>query len=61
MVTVSTVLHPGACGGGQEAMLGLAALYPSPGVSAKSLFVPGSNRPEGLLLKLLLAPVNWTV
>ena len=42
-------------------MLGLAALYPSPGVSAKSLFVPGSNRPEGLLLKLLLAPVNWTV
>ena len=42
-------------------MLGLAVLYPSPGVSAKSLFVPGSNRPEGLLLKLLLAPVNWTV
>ena len=61
MVTVSTVLYPGACGGGQEATFGLAALYPSPGISAKSLFVPGSNRPEGLLQKLVLAPINWTV
>ena len=58
MVTVSAVLYPGARGGGQDAMLGLAALYPSPGVSAKSLLVPGSNRPEGASPKATVGSIQ---
>lgn len=61
MVTVPTVLYRVACTGSQEAMLGLAALYPSPGAPAESCLIPGPKRSKGLLQKLLLAPINWTI
>ena len=61
MVTVPTVLYRVACAGSQEAMLGLAALHPSPGAPAESCLIPGPKRSKGLLQKLLLAPINWTI
>lgn len=60
MVPVPTILLPAAHERGQdEAAHQVSTL--SPGALAESRLVPGLNRPEGLLQKPLLAPINWPI